>query len=54
VSDVLLDQRFSATKEYGVLTLSTIFIIDKNGPVREKILGQVEVQYLEKILSNLL
>lgn len=27
--DVLLDQQFSATKEYGVLTLPTIFIIDK-------------------------
>jgi len=52
--EVLLDLRFTATKQYGVLGLPTIFVLDRDGIVRKRILGQVEIQYLEKTVLELL
>lgn len=52
--DVLLDLRFTATKQYGVVSLPMIFILDREGIVRNRILGQVEIGYLEKAVLNLL
>jgi len=52
--DVLLDLRFTATKQYGVVSLPMIFILDRNGIVRNRTLGQVEIGYLEKAVLNLL
>jgi hypothetical protein len=31
-----------------------IFIIDRNGIVRKRVLGQVEIRYLEKAVEDLL
>jgi hypothetical protein len=51
---VLLDPGFSATKQYGVLCLPMAFILDREGIVRERVLGQVETQYFKKVVENLL
>jgi cytochrome c biogenesis protein CcmG/thiol:disulfide interchange protein DsbE len=51
---ILLDQRFGAVKQYGVTSLPMYFILDREGIVRNRILGEVEIAYLEKILENLL
>jgi hypothetical protein len=51
---VFLDPRFSATKQYGVLGLPMAFFLDREGIVRERVLGQAEVQYFEKMVENLL
>jgi peroxiredoxin len=52
--DVLLDLRFTATKQYGVVSLPMIFVLDRDGIVRNRILGQVEFGYLEKAVLTLL
>jgi len=51
---VLLDLRFSATKQYGVTALPMIFVLDREGTIRNRVLGQVEFAYLEKVLDPLL
>ena len=52
--EVLLDLKFTATKQYGVLGLPTIFVLDRDGIVRKRILGQMEIHYLEKTVLELL
>jgi cytochrome c biogenesis protein CcmG, thiol:disulfide interchange protein DsbE len=52
--DILLDLRFTATKEYGVMSLPMVFIVDRTGVIRERILGEVDPKYLEKLVESLL
>ena len=38
----------------GVTSLPMIFVIDREGTLRNRILGQVEFAYLEKVIDPLL
>jgi cytochrome c biogenesis protein CcmG/thiol:disulfide interchange protein DsbE len=47
---VLLDPGAVVTKRYGVTGLPTTFIIDRNGTIRQKILGETGAAAFEKIV----
>jgi peroxiredoxin len=47
---VLLDPRAMVTKRYGVTGLPITFIIDRNGTIRQKILGEAGQTVFEEIL----
>lgn len=51
---VLLDTYSITAKQYGVVGLPTSFILDRNGVIREKILGEVERESFEKMVTALL
>lgn len=51
---LLLDTDLTAAKEYGVVGLPTTFIIDRNGIVREKILGDTESEAFERMITAIL
>ncbi|MDX9713836.1 MAG: TlpA disulfide reductase family protein [Dissulfurispiraceae bacterium] len=51
---VLLDTYSVAAKRYGVVGLPTMFVIDRNGILREKILGEADREIFEKIVVQLL
>jgi cytochrome c biogenesis protein CcmG, thiol:disulfide interchange protein DsbE len=52
--DILLDLGFAATKAYGVTSLPMVFIVDRTGVVRERVLGEVDPKVLERLVENLL
>ena len=47
---VLLDPDTVVTKQYGVIGLPTTFIIDRNGIIRQKILGEAGQTAFEEIV----
>lgn len=47
---VLLDPGAVVTKRYGITGLPTTFIIDRNGTIREKILGETGVVAFEQMV----
>jgi hypothetical protein len=49
-----IDFTLSYLLRRGVGSLPMIFILDRNGIVRNRILGQVEIGYLGKAVLNLL
>jgi peroxiredoxin len=51
---ILLDAESAAAKLYGVTGIPTSFILDRNGTVRFKILGKVEVKSLRRMVEGLL
>jgi len=51
---LLLDPSSSAAKQYGVTGIPTTYILDRSGVVRFKILGEITVEGLEKVLRSLL
>lgn len=51
---VLLDTYSVTAKKYGVTGLPTTFILDRNGVIREKILGEAEKTAFEKMIVGLL
>lgn len=51
---VLLDTYSVTAKRYGVVGLPTTFIVDRNGILREKILGETGRTVFEKLISSLL
>lgn len=51
---ILLDPSSAAAKQYGVTGIPTTYILDRSGVVRFKILGEITVEGLEKILRSLL
>ena len=52
---VLLDSdRKIATKHIGIKVLPTILVIDKNGILREKLMGVVNTKKLEEVISRYL
>lgn len=51
---VLLDTYSVVAKQYGVVGLPTTFILDRNGVVREKILGESNRVVFEKMVVEML
>lgn len=52
---VLLDvDRKIATKHVGIKVLPTIFVIDKDGILREKLMGIIKTEKLEEVISRYL
>ena len=49
---MLTDEHSSTAKQFGVFGLPTIFIIDRMGIVREKILGAIQIEKLEKLVER--
>ncbi len=47
---VLIDPRAGVTRQYGVTGLPITFIIDRNGIIRQKILGEAGQSSFEKIV----
>ena len=52
--EILLDQRSTAFKQYGVVGLPMYFILDRQGIVRQRILGEISLENLEKLVVSLL
>ena len=51
---VLLDPSSHVTKRYGVTVVPTTFIVDKRGVIKNKILGEIGNEALEKMILELL
>lgn len=51
---MLTDERTAISGKYGVFGFPTIFIIDRNGIIREKILGDVQAGKLEQLTLHYL
>jgi peroxiredoxin len=49
---LLTDEYSKISKQYGVFGFPTIFIIDKNGIIREKIHGDIPTDKLNKLLTK--
>lgn len=49
---LLTDEHRMFSRQFGVLGFPTIFILDRNGVIREKILGDIQPARLEKLVSN--
>ncbi len=53
--EVLLDEKGGAARnQLGVKVLPTIFVISRDGVLREKLIGVVDTKKLEKIISSYL
>jgi peroxiredoxin len=51
---ILLDPSSSTARRYGVTGIPTTFILDRDGAIRFKILGEINRESLRRILSGLL
>jgi cytochrome c biogenesis protein CcmG, thiol:disulfide interchange protein DsbE len=51
---VLLDPELVAAKRYGAKVLPTTFILDRDGVVKEKMLGETGVEMFEALVKQLL
>jgi peroxiredoxin len=51
---VLLDPDLAAAKRYGAKVLPTTFILDRDGIVKEKMLGETGVEMFEPLVKQLL
>lgn len=52
--DVLLDRQGEVARRYGVIGLPTTFIVERNGKLHTKILGESTPELFEKIIKGLL
>lgn len=52
--DVLLDRKGEVARSYGVLGLPTTFIVDPDGKLHTKILGESTPELFEKIIGEIL
>lgn len=48
------DEHAMTAREYAIFGFPTIFILDRNGIVREKVLGHIPIAQLEKLVSRYL
>jgi peroxiredoxin len=48
------DERAMTSREYGVFGFPTIFILDRDGVIRKKILGDIDTLQLEKLVAHYL
>jgi peroxiredoxin len=48
------DERSMTSREYGVFGFPTIFILDREGIIRNKILGDIDTMQLEKVVAQYL
>ena len=44
------DEYAITSKRYGIIGFPTIFILDKNGIIRKKILGDIQTEQLQKLI----
>ncbi len=51
---MLIDNRSSAAKQYDVKGIPTVFLLDREGIVREKILGDIPSEELVELVLELL
>jgi len=51
---MLTDEHGVISRQYGVFGFPTIFILDRNGVIRNKIVGDIEAASLLKLVSGLL
>lgn len=51
---ILLDSDLVAAKRYGAKVLPTTFILDRDGIVKEKILGETGVELFEPLVKQVL
>jgi peroxiredoxin len=51
---VLVDADSSAARRYGAKVLPTTFILDRNGVVKEKILGETGAEMFEPLVKHIL
>jgi peroxiredoxin len=51
---MLTDEHKMISRQYGVVGFPTIFILDRNGVIRNKIVGDIESAYLFKLAGRLL
>jgi peroxiredoxin len=51
---LLLDPSSSAAKQYGVTGIPTTYILDRSGVVRFRILGEITLEGLDRIVRTLL
>jgi peroxiredoxin len=51
---VLLDPELVAAKRYGAKVLPTTFILDRDGVVKEKMLGETGVEMFEPLVKQIL
>ncbi len=49
---MLVDEKSKLFKQYHAFGFPTIFILDKNGIVREKIQGDIQIEKLEKLVEK--
>ena len=47
---LLADEHLKISKQYGIFGFPTIFILDKNGIIREKIHGDIPIGKLQKLV----
>jgi peroxiredoxin len=53
--EVLIDVKASVAKnQFGIKVLPTIFVISRDGVLREKLIGVVDTKKLESLISNYL
>jgi peroxiredoxin len=48
------DERAMTAREYGVFGFPTLFILDREGTIRKKILGDIDTAQLEKLVAHYL
>jgi len=51
---MLTDEHKMISRQYGVVGFPTIFILDRKGVIRNKIVGDIEGAYLSKLAGRLL
>ncbi len=51
---MLTDEHGMISRQYGVIGFPTIFILDRNGVIRNKIVGDINAAYLFKLVSRLM
>jgi peroxiredoxin len=49
---MLTDERSKIFKQYGAIGFPTVFILDGNGIIRKKILGDIQAAQLEKLVEH--
>jgi peroxiredoxin len=52
--DTLLDRQGDVARAYGVLGLPTTFVIDRNGLLRTRIIGESTPELFEKVIGDVL
>ena len=50
---MLTDEHVMISRQYGIIGFPTIFILDRNGVIRNKIVGDIDAAHLFKLVSRL-
>ncbi|GFE62827.1 peroxiredoxin [Geobacter sp. AOG2] len=49
---LLTDEHTTTSEQYGVFGFPTVFILDGNGIVRQKVLGEISAEQLQKLVER--